>query len=888
MAELRPPKAAEGTAEPKAPEGVAGTAPESLVQAGESEKGGTGSSLGGLAGVPDSAPKAEAVVQADIVIADSARSEAQVQQIAAAHRTETGNRFGGIRSGLTGFFARTAEGVRRVIAAKEAEITAASSRGLKSVQAAVAGALKGAEAQVNQGRTAIGSMVEGISASLRGKVQGVAGQIVGLINSIPIPDLPVVARMRAAAENLLTRAADVVTGTLSSVLGLVNSALSAAMGLLSSLISLFAKTVNGALSVVSTTIQRVMGGIFLALNRVANVVLSSLRKVLTTVILPAINRLEGSILLALAKARRQTIDAICKNRDEHLEALVAAIRRGPGGGKGGGAGATAAGSLKDIAREAVRNNRTIVQAFEERTSTTLGLIFGAVGGSVERILGQVTSSVARVVQAVVEKVVEAVQRLIQLEQAVAGYIQSVIQALSGALGGIIEWVISLIKSPVDQFLSFVGRAVSRAREFISRFIRNLIGGGSLSASLTEVVGGSPPILSGPITKPRPGPITLPTLEKILIVLAVVGALVVYLFPELVVVVSALVALGLSPLAAYVVVGMLAIVAVLLLLLLLYLLYKWLTRPAPPLPPGPPKGTEYDPGTPFKESYSVPLVKADIQASAGEKMIFGVQATDEDRSRPIGTTAWATFKGTGPYEIVYEVSGEADFLSAGSGIKRHVDPKLDSFNVFLFISSTWSKSRIAVKATVTDKAGPAAPPDIGTTKDPDHVITWTIIDRKNPCPTSLKRVAGPGSVFVSAPAVYQYQGQPTLPPGVPSYQDQTVLESFANTKAVFTMADLKASWKAAHPTLNTPDKVANYLYGVSRNGTFVFDHNDRIADQHAGFGDVTPFEPAALKAPTGVGFSKEQTYSCSTAAIGSALIERRYTTARGIEVRKTGP
>ena len=128
-----------------------------------------------------------------------------------------------------------------------------------------------------------------------------------------------------------------------------------------------------------------------------------------------------------------------------------------------------------------------------------------------------------------------------------------------------------------------------------------------------------------------------------------------------------------------------------------------------------------------------------------------------------------------------------------------------------------------------------------------------------------------------------------PPGRPNYENQTVLESFANTRALgFTMADLRATWKTAHPTLNTPDKVANYLYGTSNNGTFVFNNRDRMSDQHGGFGTTSPFEAAALSRPAGVGYQKNQTYTCSTTAIGSALIERRYTTTRGIEVRKTGP
>jgi len=336
----------------------------------------------------------------------------------------------------------------------------------------------------------------------------------------------------------------------------------------------------------------------------------------------------------------------------------------------------------------------------------------------------------------------------------------------------------------------------------------------------------------------------------------------------------------------------------LLLYLIYLLIKYLLKPKPvppaPPPPSPPKGNEYDPGTPFYISYSVPLVKSNIQASAGEQLIFGVEggdlktAADEDRMRPIGTAAWTTIPGTGPYEIVYEISGDADLITAGSGVKRFVDPTITSRNVYAFIQNTWAGATITMTATVKDKAGPAVPPDIGTTQDVDHIIVWTIIQRKNPCPTGLNRVAGPGSVWVPAPALYTYEGTPHLPPpGTPSYENQTVLESFTATTALgFTMADLDPTWKAANPTLNTPDKVAAYLWDAGGNGTFVFDARDQISDQHDGFGTVSPFLPAALA--RGVGYHLPQTYSCGASPIGTAMIDRFYNTSAGIQIRKTGP
>jgi len=38
----------------------------------------------------------------------------------------------------------------------------------------------------------------------------------------------------------------------------------------------------------------------------------------------------------------------------------------------------------------------------------------------------------------------------------------------------------------------------------------------------------------------------------------------------------------------------------------------------------------------------------------------------------------------------------------------------------------------------------------------------------------------------------------------------------------------------------------------------------------------------------VGYSKHQDYTCDSNIVGSATIDRRFSNANGIEVRKTGP
>ena len=302
--------------------------------------------------------------------------------------------------------------------------------------------------------------------------------------------------------------------------------------------------------------------------------------------------------------------------------------------------------------------------------------------------------------------------------------------------------------------------------------------------------------------------------------------------------------------------------------------------------------EYDPGTGITESFSIPLTKNNIGVSPGEKVIFNMDLTDTDRKRRKGTAAWTNFDGTGPYVLTLTITGPASWDSAGSGTKTKTINSLSSGNAYMYADDPWPDGQtITVVAKVVDNATPPPPPDVGTTKDPDYTITWTLVKRTQ-CPTMMTTNAGVGSApntFVPATAVYAYDMGPALPPPLvfPYYQDQTILESFTTISAYqFTMNDLLAAFKTAHPTLTTPDIVAQFLWNSGSNGTFVIDNVDRIYDQHnEGPLPANVFTAAANAA--GIGFNLPQVYSCGPNTVGNYIITARYT--NGVQqINKQGP
>lgn len=296
--------------------------------------------------------------------------------------------------------------------------------------------------------------------------------------------------------------------------------------------------------------------------------------------------------------------------------------------------------------------------------------------------------------------------------------------------------------------------------------------------------------------------------------------------------------------------------------------------------------EYDPdqaNNPLHITYRAPDNTTAIQACAGERLIYRVEAQDKyDRKRQIGTTAWSQIPGVGPYQIKLYTSAGGTFDSA-TGPTSEVISGLASGNVNLYISSTWNGTAITVTAIIQDLApNPVPAPDTGTTKDSDVTLHWTINPRSGGVPTRMYQVAP--AVFnqwTPATAHYIYR----MDPVPPHYQGQTVLESFGATLAVFTMADLEPGWKTAHPTLTTPNMVCQFLFDSGGNSSFVIDGSDQIYDQHGGFGDTIAFTAAAWA--SGIGYILPQTYSACNHNLGSYSIERRWQNGN-ITVRKTGP
>jgi hypothetical protein len=497
--------------------------------------------------------------QAQVVQADTVRSEAMIVSIAMAMHQRVSGLFGGLRARISSFFAQSSAQLQQFIANQQAQISAAVAQTAISIQALVARALGAAEQAANNVRHTIESLVQRVIASLQAQVQAIANQIIGVMSRFPGADLPGISQLRTAAASVVRRAAGAVTGGLTLVNRLITAALAAGLTVIQTIIGVARSVADAVISHAARVIQSVLQTAFQMLGRIAAFIASALQTACNSTILPILNRLEAMIHQAISTAQQHAISALRSVRDEYVASL----------GEGGDSDDEGSDELTE---EALDVNRQIVQTFRERSSTIIGTIVQRVASAASQIMARVNQAIAMARQLIANVAHQAAQALRQIVQAVSSFIQTLIQGFMSAVTKVVEYVRALVQSPVDQLLLFSRDILSRMTDFIARIARNLVGAitGSTPTEGTGFFSPSPTFAPSPAFAPTPLPVLIAIFAFII---ALLGGTV-YLVGGTIIIIIGGSVYFISVTTAIII---LVVVGLLLLLVVVYVTYRILRR-----------------------------------------------------------------------------------------------------------------------------------------------------------------------------------------------------------------------------------------------------------------------------------------------------------------------
>ncbi len=547
--------------------------------------------------------------QSALIVADSQRSANEVAAVAAARRVEIAAQFGGFRGRVTATLDAASSAVRGFVAARQGEVKEVSNTMLTAGQSLLTSTVASGRQLLEQSRATLQEVADSAIASVVQPVNSAAGRITGLIDGLSLPDLPGVSTVRAGLRSLAGRAADVVTGGLASVRTLVSSALQHGTQLLGSVVSAAGDAARSLLGRIVSGVQGAVESIAGTLSRLATAAITQLRTAVAAHLLPAVGRAESALLRNLSTAEQQAQSALRDGRTQQLQTVNV-------GGDG---------DADDPVDAARTQNASIVAVFRERTEGILGSVFAAVNAAAAAVGERFGQVVGRVSDAIGGPLAQILGRIRELGGAVRDFLQTLLSDLGSAVTEVVDGVRAAVRDPVDAILRFASDAAGRVGQFLSGIAGRVLRGDFSLPSASDLVGDQRGY-RGPITRPRPGPITLPGLKTVALILALVGALVLIYVPQLAVAVAAVLTwLGVTvgPAAFLVIVGVVALIALAALLLLLYAIYR-AVKPSPgPGPKPKPKPKPKPVTVTHKTAVAAPdgSGKSRNDVGVGEKVVF---------------------------------------------------------------------------------------------------------------------------------------------------------------------------------------------------------------------------------------------------------------------------
>jgi hypothetical protein len=414
---------------------------------------------------------------AGLVNANAAVTSSQVRGRAAARRAGIAAFFAARRGQLGGV-------VTGALTAVLGTVTGAGQRvagWLMGRVLAVQNAVIAGVARVMQVVTMVASAVQQVASAVVSAVTGIVGgavdRIMQIAESLPIPDLPLVGRVRSVVLRAARRIASVVMAVVGNVASFVNSVVAHVVNGVIGLAGEVGAALMGVVARVVAGIMRVIGSItshLAALARRIRAGLATARARLTAMLGVA----ERVAVAQIDLAEREALQEIESNRREGLEAISAVLDFIYDGGdypqedgtwspldlvdsavtkEASDAGAVAA--FAAVAEGVRLQNALALSQFEARTSN----IFAMVIRSVLDFLASVVAQIRSVVRLVVSGVAAVASAVLQ-------FFTNLIKALVVAVGSMVRRVLSFIERVVSVVSYILGNPLNALRDVLNNVL----------------------------------------------------------------------------------------------------------------------------------------------------------------------------------------------------------------------------------------------------------------------------------------------------------------------------------------------------------------------------------------------------------------------------------
>ncbi|HWT54295.1 MAG TPA: hypothetical protein VN066_05765, partial [Rhodocyclaceae bacterium] len=509
---------------------------------------------------------------------DCTQAEGAVTQLAEARGRQTRSTLAGLGESVSAFFARGLQNVQSYVMERQQALVHAVTGAIQWISQAIASGIRSAQAWIADARNRLQARIESISAGVQSRVSGITGRITGFIDSVDLPDIPGVGRIRGLVSGVLGRGGNLVNRALSVTTRGINALVGVGFSALNALLSGFSNILTGILGLVSTLLSNLMQVLAQAFNLCMTTIASLLQRLLDAIVLPLFARIGDMLLQWIARLRQRAILSLRRNREQALEAIADTLSPRVRDPDRPVVTLTQAEAIRQLHQEAQQRARLIVQLFDVLAGGGVAMLLGLMSIAAERlraaIVQFITGAVA-LIGRIVARVLDVVNSIVQMVRDAIAEISAFLQR---SIGEQLAAVGSFLVSSAGSMVDFAGNAYSRLSGSVTSLVGNFLRSAGGGVSDADTVVGPYTNRAGPI-RLLEGPIVIPKPGTIIWIIKKAAPLVVAAVRELVRLVG--------PTAALIIIVIVLVIILLILLYLLYLLLKWLydviTKPKKPKP-----------------------------------------------------------------------------------------------------------------------------------------------------------------------------------------------------------------------------------------------------------------------------------------------------------------
>jgi len=334
--------------------------------------------------------------------------------------------------------------------------------------------------------------VSAVTAGVRAATTAVVNGVVSFARSIPIPNLPLVGRIRNAALRVVEGVGRLVNGAVDGLLSfaerVVTTIVEGVVGVLGRLGAMLLAVVARVVAALARAVAWVTGRLLGVVARVVALIGAGLVRafgILRTVQRAALQQVSSFEAAALRRieANRQdgraaidlVLDTAAGGGDPPADpALAGHMVQLEDAGTAPAFDSAARGALALVYLGVRRANAATVRAFRMSTRSALALALGVVIAFIASmrarahvVLGQVIAVVARAVAHVLAAVAAAVAGAIA---AARGVVERCLSVLMGVIGA----AVAVVRAPVAALARLGSQIVQRARTFVTRLVDRLV------------------------------------------------------------------------------------------------------------------------------------------------------------------------------------------------------------------------------------------------------------------------------------------------------------------------------------------------------------------------------------------------------------------------------